>query len=63
MKFHPTVIEKLISVYSTYGGFRGEGKLREALVEVDLESYTQQTGLKKTFLVLKEDIERHSNNS
>jgi len=62
MKLHPTVIEKLVKIYSTYGGFREETKLRTELTKVDLSSYTQQTGMQSTFLVLTEDIEKHNRN-
>jgi hypothetical protein len=59
LKLHPTVIEKLVRIYSTYGGYREETKLKEELRRVDLSSYTQQTGDEDTFLVLTEDILKH----
>lgn len=59
MKLHPSVIEKLVRIYSNYGGYREETKLKEELRKVDLSSYTQQTGNEDTFLVLTEDILRH----
>ena len=62
MKLHPTVIEKLVKIYATYGGFREETKLRNELTKVDLTSYTQQTGMQSTFLVLTEDIKKHNRN-
>tara|TARA_B100000700_G_scaffold331403_1_gene463831 strand:- start:4176 stop:4361 length:186 start_codon:yes stop_codon:yes gene_type:complete len=55
MKLHSTAIEKLIKIYSNYGGYREETRLRQALMEMDLTEYQQQTGLKKSVLVLTED--------
>lgn len=63
MKLHPTVVEKLIRVYTTYGGHREETKLRAELLRLDLMSYTQQTGTGDTFLVLTEDVIRHQSNN
>jgi hypothetical protein len=59
MKLHPTVVEKLIRVYTTYGGHREETKLRAELLRLDLMSYTQQAGTGDTFLVLTDDVIRH----
>tara|TARA_B100000530_G_scaffold320469_1_gene253833 strand:+ start:602 stop:799 length:198 start_codon:yes stop_codon:yes gene_type:complete len=62
MKIHPTVIEKLVTIYTNYGGFKEETRLRDALGRLDLTEYTQQTGEGKTFLVLTEDISNHMKN-
>ena len=56
MKMHPTVIERLLNIYDRYGGYRENTKLRQRLVELDLDIYQQQTGEKKSFLVLTEDL-------
>ena len=61
MKLHPTAIAELIRIYSNYGGYRDEHKLKEVLKTFDLSQYTQQTGRKDTFLVLTEDIRKHEN--
>ena len=63
MKIHPTVIEKLIKIYTNYGGFKEETRLRNELHKLDLTEYTQQTGPQKTFLVLTEDIKAYLNNN
>jgi hypothetical protein len=55
MKLHNTLIEKLIRLYSTYGGYPDERKLRKVLQEVDLTEYKQQTGHKQSVLVLTEE--------
>jgi len=60
MKLHNTVIEKLIKIYTTYGGYPEERKLRKALQEVNLDSYDQQTGSKQTVLVLTEDLRKYT---
>ena len=59
MKIHPTVIEKLVTIYTNYGGYREEHKLRTELKKLDLSEYQQQTGEGRTFLVLTEDINNH----
>jgi hypothetical protein len=59
LKLHNTVIEKLIKIYTNYGGYREEHRLRDALGAVDLSEYTQKTGNQNTFLVLTEDILKH----
>ena len=63
MKIHPTVIEKLVKIYTNYGGYREETRLREELSRLEWTEYTQQTGEQKTFLVLTEDIKSHLNKS
>lgn len=63
MKIHPTVIEKLIEIYTNYGGFKEETRLRNELSKLDLTEYTQQTGGQRTFLVLTEDIKSYLNKS
>ena len=55
MKLHNTLIEKLIRLYSTYGGYPDERKLRQQLQDVDLTEYKQQTGQKQSVLVLTEE--------
>ena len=61
MQLHPSVIERLVQIYTTYGGYREEHRLRDELKRVNLTEYTQQTGEKVSFLVLTSDIEEHLN--
>jgi hypothetical protein len=58
MKLHSTVIENLIRIYTTYGGHRGESRLRQELSKVNLSTYTQQSG--NEILVLTEELQRRS---
>ena len=44
MKLHPTLIEKLISVYEVNSGWPEQKRLREALFKLDLSTYTQKNG-------------------
>ena len=60
MRFHSTAIEKLIRIYSNYGGYPEERRLRQALQEMDLTEYKQQTGKKNSVLVLTEDYIRNT---
>jgi hypothetical protein len=55
MKLHPTVIEKLISLCSTYGGHRNDVKLRSMFSELDLSAYERQNTGEKV-LVLTEQL-------
>lgn len=44
MKLHPTLINKLIEVYTVNSGWAGEEKLKKALANFDFTVYTQQDG-------------------
>jgi hypothetical protein len=44
MKLHPSLITKLIEVYTVNSGWTGEKKLNEALANLDFTIYTQQDG-------------------
>lgn len=44
MKLHPTMIAKLVDVYTVNSGWSGEKKLQEALKNLDFTVYTQQDG-------------------
>lgn len=44
MKFHSTLIEKLVKVMEVNSGWRDEKKLKEALARLNLVVYTQKTG-------------------
>ena len=42
MKFHHTLVEKLIKVYEVHSGFSNQKRLRDALSNIDLTVYEQQ---------------------
>jgi hypothetical protein len=44
MKFHGTLIEKLVKVMEVNSGWRDEKKLKEALASMNLVVYTQKSG-------------------
>lgn len=44
MKLHPSLIQKLIEVYTINSGWAGEEKLKKALNNLDFTVYTQQDG-------------------
>ena len=60
MKLHSTVIEKLIRIYTNYGGYPEERRLRQALQEINLDAYEQQTGHRQTVLVLTEELQKYT---
>ena len=60
MRLHTSVVEKLMQIYSIYGGHREETKLVEQLRKLDLSAYTQQANNKETFLVLSEALRPNS---
>lgn len=56
MKLHSSVIEKLLYIYQTYGGFQDEHKLRACLDTLDLTPYERKTTAnQELILVLTED--------
>jgi hypothetical protein len=56
MRLHKSVIEKLIQVYTNYGGFQDESKLRFHLNQIDLTPYERKsTDSQEIILVLTED--------
>jgi len=55
MKLHASVIEKLIYLMQTYGGYENEKKLRAHLDVIDLTVYERKTGNQDMVLVLTED--------
>ena len=58
MKLHDSAVERLIKLFTTYGGYREETRLRDALKETDFSEYQRQTGGQETILVLTEDLVR-----
>jgi hypothetical protein len=54
MKLHPTVVDKIVKLFESYGGHRGEKKLRSVVAELELSEYERQTGEK--ILVLSEQL-------
>ena len=59
MKFHSTLIEKLVQVMEVNSGWTGEKKLKAALAAMNIEVYTQQTG--DTVLVDGDELNRQLN--
>ena len=43
MKLHASLIEKLVNIFTTYGGWQGEKKLYEELGKLNVTTYTQQS--------------------
>ncbi len=43
MKLHHTLIEKLVNLFTTYGGWQGEKRLREELTKLNITTYNQQS--------------------
>ena len=57
MKLHASVIEKLLTIYTNYGGFSDDSKLRAHLQQVDLTPYERKTTAnQEMILVLTEDF-------
>ncbi len=55
MKLHGTLIEKLLKIYEINSGWSEERKLKEALRNLNVTVYTQQSGDK--VLVCADDLE------
>ena len=60
MKFHPTLIEKLVKIMEVNSGWTGESKLKAALAAVNIAVYTQQTG--QEVLVDADELARQQRN-
>ena len=60
MKFHPTLIEKLVKVMEVNSGWTGESKLKKALASLNISVYTQQTG--EEVLVDGDELARQQRN-
>ena len=57
MKFHNTLVEKLLKTYEVNSGWTEERKLREALQRLDVSVYTQTNGQK--VLVDTQELNEH----
>lgn len=60
MKFHDTLINRIISLSETYGGHRDEHLLREALKRLNISIYTRRSG--ERILVEQEELDKHQLN-
>lgn len=59
MKIHRSVVDKVIYLCQTYGGYEHEHKLRAKIQELDLTPYERkEQGNGETILVLTEDFLR-----
>lgn len=57
MKIHKSVIEKILYLYQTYGGYENDQKLRAQLEKIDLTPYERKDS-GETILVQTEDFLR-----
>lgn len=62
MKLHASVVEKIIYLMQTYGGYSNEKKLREFIEKIDLTVYERKTTANQEMvLVLTEDYVKQLN--
>ncbi len=61
MKFHGTLIEKLVQVMEVNSGWRDEKKLKAALASMNITVYTQQSG--NQVLVDADEMAKLQNNN
>lgn len=62
MKLHASVVEKLLYIMQTYGGYENEKKLRVRLEALDLTVYERKTGNQDMVLVTTEDYVKNLSN-
>jgi hypothetical protein len=63
MKLHASAIDKLISLFNTYGGSPDEVKLRKLVQDLDFTPYEQKTTAEQQMiLVLTSDYIKALNN-
>jgi hypothetical protein len=58
MKLHDSAIERLVKVFTTFGGHSDERRLKEVLQSIEFSEYQRKTGLKESILVLSEDLKK-----
>ena len=58
MKFHETLINKLVKVMEVNSGWQDEKKLKAALAKLNVAVYKQQSGLE--VLVDQDELERQT---
>ena len=56
MKFHPNLVEQLVTLFEVNSGWPEQRKLREALTDFDLTVYKSQNGTE--VLVSTKDLEK-----
>ena len=59
MRLHHTLIDRLVRIYTTYGGYREETRLRDELARLDVSKYDRQTG--EAILVATEEMDKQIN--
>jgi len=62
MKLHASVVERLLYLMQTYGGYENEKKLRVRLEDLDLTVYERKTGNQAMVLVTTEDYVKNLSN-
>jgi hypothetical protein len=64
MKLHASAIEKLISLFNTYGGSPDEVKLKRFIQDLDFTPYEQKTTVdQQMILVLTQDYVKALNSN
>ena len=54
MRLHTSVIKEMIRIFETHGGFLGEKRIREALAQMDLSTYLQNSTGREVLVLTKE---------
>lgn len=63
MKLHQSVVDKIIQIYTNYGGFQDEKRLREHLQKLDFTPYERKSDTRQeVILVLTDDYMKELNN-
>jgi hypothetical protein len=58
MRFHSSVVEKLIRLCSNYSGHTNNDKLRHEIASLDLSTYSRESG--EVILVESEELRKHA---
>ena len=56
MKLHDKTIERLIKLFTTYGGHRSEHRLKRELKNLGFSVYTKQSG--EQILVMTDELQK-----
>ena len=61
MKLHQSLVDKLVRVFTTYGGYREETRLKNELANLDISVYERATG--ESILVETQELKKKTTNT
>ena len=62
MKLHHTLVEELVTMFTTFGGWKDEHRLKAELAKLDVTVYEQQSNGGNKVLVSTKTLQKESSN-